>query len=791
MLSANVPETPRPRPPAKVRRASESLRKNDPSPPPYYNSSAFAFTPQGRPHLNTTLLGSPMAATFQRVGWEADRDPLSPASEEDLEWMNEKSREELSELLVKADDIIKERENELGLASAVCKSLYENNVTLKTKHQALLARIPSTPSRSPSPSPSPEPTSAVPSRYSTSLSLTGSEYNPSIPSSYKGHARKVSVSTAEISHLADQNAELLDKLEKLESESFSADQSGRRVLKRLEKEISTLREELEKTQAKSEELEEKTKAGFGWDSEKVVEEVLRKKQERELRFKAMRNLGQGFADDDEGDPEIRDFAPEGSLFGGPSATYSFFPSGESPRRTSGTPFNRSTLPRPEPIPSPVFEPESSLIAKLLVKIQELEDANSRIIEQQTETTNQLNAMQRETEQISKVYESFADENIIEFASDTGSDAKGGDPSSHDQTIRFKSSKRSLRASETFNRWGENGMRSVSQSSLPKVRKSVVGLFDGPTEASYVSQQTKSSGLPVPFSSSSRDEGHRPMRSIGSMGLISPALSTLSLSPSRSPVTSPLDPLRPTLDSELGNEFNDGWGLNTGNHHLRTSSLYDLTQMSAPPSPSPSPSRMSHDHSRFTSQDSEAVPTSMTVSNVALRLSVEPPTPDKVPGTGMVSVGKQSARYHRMSQTLRSRTNRWMDGRFKDTLTGGSGIIEPHIDSDGDEPPPMTPLPLRLSKAFDDAIENITGHPRESDSRSRSASDDEGMVVDIRAEKKRSEKPSSLGSVMLELWLWLQFVIIIVVFLWAMARRGPKSVLGQPVQRRIISESARR
>lgn len=39
--------------------------------------------------------------------------PLSPgdATEDDMEWMNEKSREELSDLLVKADDLIKEREN--------------------------------------------------------------------------------------------------------------------------------------------------------------------------------------------------------------------------------------------------------------------------------------------------------------------------------------------------------------------------------------------------------------------------------------------------------------------------------------------------------------------------------------------------------------------------------------------------------------------------------------------------------------------------------------------------------
>lgn len=29
---------------------------------------------------------------------------------------------------------------------------------------------------------------------------------------------------------------------------------------------------------------------------------------------------------------------------------------------------------------------------------------------------------------------------------------------------------------------------------------------------------------------------------------------------------------------------------------------------------------------------------------------------------------------------------------------------------------------------------------------------------------------------LEVWLWLQFAIVVMVFLWAMARKGPKSVL---------------
>lgn len=103
MLAANINETPRPRPPAKIRRSSALQAAS--TPPPSY---AAALTPEGKPRLDT-LLGSPMAATFMRVAWDADHQTPTPM--EDIEWMNERSREELTDLLVKADDLIKEREN--------------------------------------------------------------------------------------------------------------------------------------------------------------------------------------------------------------------------------------------------------------------------------------------------------------------------------------------------------------------------------------------------------------------------------------------------------------------------------------------------------------------------------------------------------------------------------------------------------------------------------------------------------------------------------------------------------
>jgi phage shock protein A len=339
----------------------------------------------------------------------------------------------------------------------------------------------------------------------------------------KVHPRKISVSTSEISHLADQNAELLEKLEQLESDSFSADQSGRRELKRLEKEISALREELEKTQAKSEELEEKAKAGFAWDSEKVVQEVLRKKSVREERFRAMRNLGQGLPSENEGDSEIRDFAPESS----------FYPPGDTPRRASGTPFRHPLAQNPHPTLS--TQPEPSLISQLLCKIQELEQTNIRIIEQQTETATQLSAMQRETEHMTRVYECFADENPIELAPDLEPATATAELPSREDTIRFRSFKRNLGV-QPIGVLPDNLDRSVTHPRIiSKTRKSVMGLFDVNAEAKLQADfkaDQRLFSLPIPFASSPCSEGQLTTRSI-STGLFSPALSTLSLSSSRS------------------------------------------------------------------------------------------------------------------------------------------------------------------------------------------------------------------------------------------------------------------
>jgi hypothetical protein len=100
MLANSGPSTPRPKPPAKARRAS--TRQKSSPPPPY----VLKPDDQQRPMLET-LLGSPVMATSQILDFFGKEG--SEQSAED--WLHERSRDELRELLVRAEQTIKERED--------------------------------------------------------------------------------------------------------------------------------------------------------------------------------------------------------------------------------------------------------------------------------------------------------------------------------------------------------------------------------------------------------------------------------------------------------------------------------------------------------------------------------------------------------------------------------------------------------------------------------------------------------------------------------------------------------
>ncbi|KAJ7853886.1 hypothetical protein B0H13DRAFT_2082048 [Mycena leptocephala] len=742
MLS-NETVTPRPRPPAKMRSTSSRQVVQASPPPPY--ASSFPFLENGR---KPNYLGSPLPATLQIVA--------SPNAEEDPEWLSEKSREELAELLLKADDLIKERETELGVASAVCKSLYESNVTIKNKHDALVARIPPTPHHSP-------PLSAgdVPFPGGGLHSKDNSfDANSSAHMMYPKRPRRISVSPRDISLLSDQNAELLQKLETLEAEAQTADRSGRRALKQLEKEIQLLRDELEKTQERSEQLEKTAQEG----TEKIVEEMWRKKKEREAKFRAMRKNTRGGLHDG----EIRDFAPPG-------------PFGMSPSKGASSSYRNSDDDDSYDA-EPAFEhpDQHSLVSQLLSKIQELEDTNTRIIQQQSETADKLHAVQRETESISKVYEYFSAEGGVEWEVVD----EDGRKSPLDGTIRFRSFRRTLEA-EAQN---EDGFPSLLMPR--KARKSVMDLFGA------ANNEAGPSKLAFPTT---------PYGTLSSASELSPL--RYDLSQSQTPYNmSPILGGRPTLHSEIGSNFGDDEDPFVRSRH---GSLYDLS-FSVSPSPTPNNlslrSRVSDARAAsrvVTSTPASAYSNTDTGTN-ALQLNVEPPTPsahvtDEAGNEPSEHEREKNlnkkTRYRRMSQTLLRRTSRWVDGRF----STGSSWASSESGSIGSESTPRPSLPQRLSSALDLVMEGFAG----PGSRGHSVAATEGDASELQSPSPQSEAEEgtvvlghndnesagqqrrAIAKFVLELWLWLQFGIIILVFLWAMAKRGPKSVLAEADRRAVV------
>ncbi|KAJ7734031.1 hypothetical protein DFH07DRAFT_1065326 [Mycena maculata] len=693
--------TPRPRPPAQIRR---SLAQGASPPPPY-------FLENGR---KPNYLGSPLPATLQMVGMSQ---PGSPAADldENMDWLNERSREELAELLLKADGLIKDRETELGVTSAVCKSLHESNVTLMSRHEALVARIPATPRHSPPISH----VSFADGLHTRSVTPDSSFDADGSPRVYiKRHARRISVSPADISLLSDQNAELLLKLENLEAEALSADRTGRRALKQLEREIQLLRDELEKTQARSEQLEKTAQAG----TEKIVEEMWKKKKEREAKFRAMRNNTSVPTYDD--DTEIRDFAPPG-LFSKPSL---------SPSQSTEFPFDESYE------HEPAFEHphQHTLVAQLLSKIQELEETNAQIIHQQSETAEKLHAVQRETESISKVYECFSAENGMEWEV-VGDD---GIKSPMEGTIRFRSFRRSLEV--------QSDVRFPSLAVPRRARKSVLDLFDAANAAGP-------SRLALP-------PAHDTISSASE-------LSPLRFDTSQSQLhydNSPFLGSRPTLQAELGDDFNN----EAFDPFSRRGSLYDLSF-------SVSPSPMSGARSlKGRVSDTKASRDQTTPTHNALQLSVEPLSPEDA---GSVR-GKSTDRFRRMSQTLSLRTSRWVDGRFPGAAARIFDESTPKRQS--------VSLPQRLSSALDVVMENFGGAVRDAEHPAPPAP---SPVIDPVATKAENSvlvddnrrRKQALTRFLLEVWLWLQFAIIILVFLFAMARQGPRNVIGEAERRALV------
>jgi hypothetical protein len=664
----------------------------------------------------------------------------------------------------------------LEYTSSVAKSLHRSNTVLKKKHEALLARIPA----SPTPSTFASPT-ASPHFYTASLprSNIGSLIQESplhmqhpLPETPvpRLRTRKISVSPSDISLLSDQNTELLMKLEKLEAESEQADLAGKRKLKRLEKDIQLLKEELDRTRERNEEIEEKVKM------DKALGKKERKERVRLLRGKA------SMSDDEDGSYEVRDFAPGGPLAAEPSSvTFSaqrLFEPESAPQNPSLDIENFTPNPvTPSPSPESNIYPlslqpqqEYALVSQLLVKIQELEETNMQITKQQAETTTRLEAVQRDAETMGRVYECLGGQVDVEWeiVQEAEENEKQGGRPGDTGTIRFRSFRKTLEGDtakalacggETWDRQND-----LNVGALPhKTRKSVMGFFDNPEgteqEESDTTTPRTSFSSAVPFSKRPIDPHEDDTTNLENVPR-SPTLSTLSILTPDSHILQQLDTpdqSGKTLGTELGG---DEWSLAPGrpSHHFRTSSLYDLSRVD-----SPSPSESYH---------------------------VTSPSPDEDRTPSKSNIQNRGSRLQMISQTIRTRTSRWVDGRLHGSMSSDGDVTEDQnkkqlVESASSSRTSfLETTPTRITTTIDHAdtcngaTETQDGVPAEAPclvSASVSATDSKAI----------QKRKRGITALLFELWIWLQFCMVILVFLWAIAKRGPKNVVKDADRRRAV------
>ncbi|KAF9645996.1 hypothetical protein BDM02DRAFT_3119303 [Thelephora ganbajun] len=557
----------------------------------------------------------------------------------------------------------------------------------------------------------------------------------------------------ELAQLTDQNAELTLQLEELEKEATKADEAARRKLGKLEREIERLKGDLDKA---LEQLQQK---------EKEIErssEAKRQRMEREERLLALREKQQ------QQHPQqgVLDFSPPPI----PIKRFSRVAADDSHDEEVS-------------FPSGSYNTEVDLISQLMDKIKELEETNQEIFMQQNESVKKLKKAMIGAEGMRKVYDYLSDEEDVEVEivdEDEFMDAvehhhKGSLDSvpEEDLPIRFSSLRRTINedihkrlATELSEDELDDHTYDEMGHAHPRPRGTIVGLFDSPERR----------GRTVSLMNlQDEDSDDMDDSKIFSRGV----------SPIGSPLLMPQDPpshIR-SLGSELGSEYGYGDDLDgsTPEHHVRTTSLLNLTALVADNPPADRTTR-SHSASLI---ESSPTPASKRPPASAHQRGGSIRDKDRPLDIGTVDKNRSQLRSRLLSQTISARSTRWSDGRLENMAISASRT-------------PRISAPL-ITEMFQNALQQVTGsspaivatspqtlHIAEvnlDESRERSPERPAAEETAVDGTKGSEKGHAGFVGFVLEIWLWLQFVLIILVFIWAMARRGPRNVLKEAERKR--------
>lgn len=552
------------------------------------------------------------------------------------------------------------------------------------------------------------------------------------------------MTSAELAQLTDQNAQLTSQLEDLESEATKANETAKRKLGKLEREIERLKGDLDKAveqlQQKEEEIERSS-------------EAKRQRQERDERLFALREKQQ------QQHPEVVDFSP-------PSIPIKRFIHSEEDSHDDRVPF-----------PSESFNPEMDLVSQLMNKIKELEETNREITEQQKESVKKLKAAMIGAEGMKQIYDCLSDDEDVEVEiveGDEFADALehplGGPLGSvpeEDPPIRFSSIRRTINddihkrfATELFEDDAHDHAYDEMEHAPSRSRGSITGLFDPPE-------------------SRGRTMSLLDLQDEDSDDMDDSKIFSRGVSPIGSPLLMPQDP--PThirsLKSELGSEYGDDRDGSASEHrHVRTTSLFSLSALITDNS---TLNLTPHSPGALKMENSPTPAPKRATASVHQRSS-SMRNKDRSSDAATFDKAKSQLRSRMLSQTISARSTRWSDGRLEDVAISTSR-------------PPRGSAPF-ISDIFNSAVERVTGSSPQNSQAAEVNLDEPGdKLPDRPAEgrevtagdsaKERRKQHTKLVEFVLELWLWLQFILIILVFIFAVARRGPRDVLKETERKR--------
>ncbi|GJJ07223.1 hypothetical protein Clacol_001423 [Clathrus columnatus] len=789
----------RPRPLVhKQRNTPPSSSSRTSPPPPYVNDDGLFFD---KPVKNIDT-SDPIRATAMMLGVQLDTDPeISPTI---IAQIAEKSREELANLFLEAEKVIRAREAELALAANLGKTLLETNQAMKSRYDALLARLPvSWSTSSPNVNITPTPTfkaggesSPDGDQWTTDeevsfqiLSNTPSPVRSRANSSatldnhlFPTHQRRISASPAALMALQETNNELIAELTRLRSETDSAQVEGADRLQKLEREIKGLKAELETTQRTNSELEERMHAHRLDEQRILYEERVKKLRQRRTSEPQGNNTFQ----------ENKDFAPPPELRRTVRRASSINLSEHLEDFESNCPNYEESIASAAPSVHSSFSAisanEYAVVAQLYSKVEELQTANRELAARNRTTQEHLSRAERNALEIKKVYDTIRAELGSDADTDADVDSSSSDDDNHVKGITPKASMRSIRhvatrsadridsirsrkdskakkavrdIDKTITPYGSSTSRAIGNKNmlnatrLAKTRKPLSTSLFVPLSGSSISPKSlpcsrSSSPIPTDCHASLTPRSQTPI----------PGSRKKKSTTNRTPVT-----VQRTLGSELGNDSNF---MNLG--HLSNLDSSDSIYGSKP--------RLS------LSDDDDDLPAVAELRRLLdedeLLNSISPDTSAKSIKHSISLNSPRSPKAARQTRDLSTLPR--FPSTVLDSSTSSLTLAQRRISRREDALMRMVSMRenefLSVTRAV---VQSLTENPLgdESDGEdqdhfsSAPSTPPKGVLGLLRRQS---------GDVMLELWLYLQFIVVIGFFLYTMAKRGPRDVMGLPPRR---------